>query len=254
MLFGLKATLYLFYSVTVHSSETWSEVTDPPQRLTVNIIPTIRGQGWPTGTQLQHAFPRRPPYCWRGKACLEQLQARFDDGETMCYLELHRTPAWKTRSLLPRIDMRLWTLSFLPAERLLWISLFDPELRSTFDVDKVLNILRMLRRAHAWEALTKHVITTTILWTVKRHLPEMRTLGDCVIRVLDALRVVAQARFCACFLMPNVNIATGMRIDDSRRISLDIKLVLEKLRENPAYILTYIGYTQEYERQTTRDA
>ena len=54
--------------------------------------------------------------------------------------------------------------------------------------------------------------------------------------------------------MPNVNIATGMRIDDSRRISLDIKLVLEKLRENPAYILTYIGYTQEYERQTTRDA
>ena len=152
--------------------------------------------------------------------------------------------------MLPRADMRLWTVSFLPVERLLWASLFDPELRSLFDVDKVLSVLRMLRRAHAWDALSKHVIATTILWTVKRHLPEMRTLGDCVIRVLDALRGVAQARFCACFLMPNVNIATGMRIDDSRRISLDIGLVLTKLRDNPAYILTYIGYNCEYGQQT----
>ena len=235
--------------LSVTNSESWSDETEPEQRLTLNIIPTIRGKGWPTGTQLQHAFPRRPPYCWRGKACLAQLHDRFADGQAMFYLELHRSPPWKTPATLPRADMRLWTISFLPAERLLWISLFDQELRATFDVDKVVSVLRTLRRAHSWDALSKHVIASTILWTVKRRLPEMTTLGDCVLRVLDALRGVAHARFCACFLMPNVNIAAGMRIDDSRRIALDIGLVLKKLRDNPAYILTYIGYAgREYEQ------
>ena len=45
--------------VITESDHTEEPATD---ELTVTLIPAVRGDGWPPGTKLQHALPRKQPH------------------------------------------------------------------------------------------------------------------------------------------------------------------------------------------------
>ena len=83
MLFGLKATLYLVYSVTVHSSETWSEATGPASASHRQHHPDYPRPGLADGHPVTACLPPPPALllAWQGlsRAAAGAVRRRRDD-------------------------------------------------------------------------------------------------------------------------------------------------------------------------------
>lgn len=232
---------------------TESDHTEDPASdlLTVTLIPAVRGDGWPPGTRLQHALSRKQLH--RGKRCLEEIDAKVADGQTMWFLEaksinlpdsINFSSRFRQRMRQYRFVDRLWKLSLAPAQNIVIKNLRlacqdnDPPI----EIQNITNILACIFTDHNCFNITADILRSILLWTFKRHMQEMKNIGECFLYIMETTIAVLQKKACPHFLMPNWNVIRGLEEEDIDFMVKELDHVLKEVRKNPAYVLRYVGY------------
>ena len=195
-------------------------------------------------------------FCTPGKACLEDIEARVADGQTMWFLEaksinlpdsINFSSRFRQRMRQYRFVDRLWRISLAPAQNVVIknLRIACKDYNPPIEIDSITNILACIFTDHNCFNITSDILRSILLWTFKRHILKMRSMGDSFKLIMETTIDVLQNKACPHFLMPNWNVLRGLDEEDNDAMFKELEHVLKEMNKNPAYILRYIGYPQK---------
>ncbi len=231
---------------------------NPKTSFFINIIPAIKGKGWPKGAKLQHALPKQRPYCVKGQHCLNFIENLIAEGKSLWYLEarpiqidVNFSKAARFRNGVRKKGYHvenLWTFSFVPTEQILFHNMVETCALHEYaiDIEELRKLMSILGMNQCWSKAQcgQQQMKSMIMWVFKRNLPNIRNFGEATITTLEFIRQAFIQSSCPNFLMPNVNMLNSIDSEEAFKIAGDIKVLLDDIRDNPGNILAYIGFNK----------
>ena len=240
-----------FSSFSREAETVQEEIKDEP--FVITLKPAIKGYGLPSGIKLQHALPKQKPFCDIGKACIESLRDKLEDGQSLWYLEastLTLTPnvekSARFKSMMRKIgrESKFWNISFTPITSKIQQNMMDTMKCSEFPVDleKVKQCINIMKLYHGWHCISDSLVDTALMNVAKSNMLTVRSLGEFTLKMLQFLQNVVENQSCPGFLQPNVNMVQGMNEKEGKWVAAEIKQVIKEIQKDPGYVLLYIGY------------
>jgi hypothetical protein len=229
-----------------------AEVPEIP--LIIDILPSVRGYGWPKGVTLHLGLPKQKPFCEKGQKCVAKMQKKIEDGYSLWNMDLlsisdnPNSPVFKDVATRYRNVNRLWTCSLAPAENIILKHVKKICLESDTDLEPVIKVLNIIINHHHWHIFSPDILNSVLQKVVRKTLVSKPELKELFLASLHLLQQVAATQKCPSILQANINIAAAITPAQGKQVAEELSHLLHKLKRDPAYVLRYIGYPTKEEK------
>ncbi|CAD5111805.1 DgyrCDS1078 [Dimorphilus gyrociliatus] len=211
--------------------------------VTVNIIPVIRGKGWPAGASVNNPMPKKPPMCFEGTRILHKIKNQIDFGNILWSLEgqvtdeiLQVFPSASLKQykklLLEKTFPGYWSINFLPVLKLYVHEIFRiPHLTQLQKAIKLFENLSLTK--NTLKILQQDIICNITLKICRQHANANFSLAVWFMLFLDYMIFFVASGNLPLFLDKRINMLAHVEEDKLSTLRVELLNLKMTICENP---------------------
>lgn len=212
----------------------------------IQLIPVIRGIGWPSGISLNNPMPKKPPMCYVGTEIVRRIKRHIDFGNILWSLEGYLTEdALKVSNNLSLKQYKkiandetfsgFWLMNFFPTLKFYVTEIF--RLSHLKPLNSAIFLMKHLVEVKNLEQLKDEIIYNIALIICRQHGNANLSLAVWFILCFDYLIAFIKSGDLPHFLNNRINMLSN--VDENTLKSLYAELMMKRrnICENPDRVL-----------------